>query len=76
MLPQLGNYVIEPPGLFRGRGAHPRMGCLKQRVMPEDITLNIAAGEWCASCAVHVGARMRVGGALPLAVVCVAPAAP
>jgi DNA topoisomerase I len=41
---KLGNTTIEPPGLFRGRGEHPRMGSLKQRVMPEDITINIARG--------------------------------
>ncbi|RKP33508.1 hypothetical protein BJ085DRAFT_43334 [Dimargaris cristalligena] len=37
----LGNYNIEPPGLFRGRGDHPRTGCYKRRVRPEDITINI-----------------------------------
>lgn len=41
---KLGNTTIEPPGLFRGRGEHPKMGSLKQRVMPEDITINIARG--------------------------------
>ncbi|KIY73081.1 hypothetical protein CYLTODRAFT_366451 [Cylindrobasidium torrendii FP15055 ss-10] len=38
---KVGNFRIEPPGLFRGRGEHPRKGALKQRVRPEDITLNI-----------------------------------
>lgn len=33
---------MEPPGLFRGRGVHPKTGMLKERVMPEDITLNIS----------------------------------
>ncbi|VVT45722.1 uncharacterized protein SAPINGB_P000858 [Magnusiomyces paraingens] len=37
----LGNFRIEPPGLFRGRGAHPKTGKLKRRVKPEDITINI-----------------------------------
>eukprot|EP01006_Ploeotia_vitrea_P019698 TRINITY_DN51939_c0_g1_i1.p1 TRINITY_DN51939_c0_g1~~TRINITY_DN51939_c0_g1_i1.p1 ORF type:complete len:753 (-),score=126.30 TRINITY_DN51939_c0_g1_i1:64-2292(-) len=37
----VGNFRIEPPGLFRGRGAHPRMGFLKQRIQPEDVTINI-----------------------------------
>lgn len=37
---RLGNFRIEPPGLFRGRGDHPKMGCLKQRVRPEDIVIN------------------------------------
>jgi DNA topoisomerase I len=26
---KVGNYRIEPPGLFRGRGEHPKTGCLK-----------------------------------------------
>jgi DNA topoisomerase-1 len=26
---KVGNFRIEPPGLFRGRGDHPRTGCLK-----------------------------------------------
>lgn len=37
----VGNFRIEPPGLFRGRGAHPKTGKLKRRVYPEDITLNL-----------------------------------
>ena len=38
---KVGNYRIEPPGLFRGRGQHPKTGKLKTRVRPEDITINI-----------------------------------
>ncbi|KAH3669015.1 hypothetical protein WICMUC_005114 [Wickerhamomyces mucosus] len=38
---QVGNFRVEPPGLFRGRGAHPRTGKLKRRVAPEDIILNL-----------------------------------
>jgi hypothetical protein len=26
---QVGNFRVEPPGLFRGRGAHPKAGTLK-----------------------------------------------
>lgn len=37
---KIGNFRIEPPGLFRGRGDHPKMGMLKKRVMPEDIIIN------------------------------------
>ncbi|KZC06891.1 PREDICTED: DNA topoisomerase I, mitochondrial isoform X1 [Dufourea novaeangliae] len=37
---KIGNFKIEPPGLFRGRGEHPKMGKLKKRVMPEDILIN------------------------------------
>lgn len=39
---QVGNFRIEPPGLFRGRGAHPKTGKLKRRVYPEDVTLNLS----------------------------------
>ena len=28
---KVGNFRIEPPGLFRGRGDHPKKGCLKVR---------------------------------------------
>merc|ERR1712226_1658486 len=34
-------------GLFRGRGEHPKQGCLKRRTMPEDVTINCSAdSEW------------------------------
>ena len=26
---QVGNFRVEPPGLFRGRGEHPKMGLIK-----------------------------------------------
>lgn len=39
---KVGNFRIEPPGLFRGRGEHPKTGCLKLRVKPEQITLNLS----------------------------------
>lgn len=38
---QVGNFRIEPPGLFRGRGAHPKTGKLKRRVYPEQVVLNL-----------------------------------
>ncbi|KAJ2721996.1 DNA topoisomerase 1 [Coemansia sp. Benny D115] len=41
---RVGNFRIEPPGLFRGRGAHPRTGKLKRRVLPEQVTINISKG--------------------------------
>ncbi|CAJ0963333.1 unnamed protein product, partial [Mesorhabditis belari] len=37
---KIGNFRIEPPGLFRGRGGHPKMGNLKRRVEPEDVIIN------------------------------------
>jgi DNA topoisomerase I len=30
----IGNFRIEPPGLFRGRGEHPRKGALKVCISP------------------------------------------
>ncbi|KAI8632576.1 eukaryotic DNA topoisomerase I [Xylariaceae sp. FL1651] len=38
---KVGNFRVEPPGLFRGRGEHPKTGKVKQRVMPEQVTINI-----------------------------------
>eukprot|EP00041_Stephanoeca_diplocostata_P017174 m.341907 g.341907 ORF g.341907 m.341907 type:complete len:732 (-) comp20617_c0_seq1:58-2253(-) len=38
---KVGNFRLEPPGLFRGRGEHPKMGLLKKRLRPEDIIINI-----------------------------------
>jgi DNA topoisomerase I len=37
----VGNFRIEPPGIFLGRGCHPKAGEIKHRVYPEDITINI-----------------------------------
>jgi len=37
---KIGNFNIEPPGLFRGRGEHPKMGKLKKRVTAKDIIIN------------------------------------
>ncbi|XP_030546644.1 DNA topoisomerase 1 alpha-like [Rhodamnia argentea] len=41
---KVGNFRVEPPGLFRGRGEHPKMGKLKRRIRPRDITINIGKG--------------------------------
>lgn len=38
---RVGNFKIEPPGLFRGRGDHPKQGKLKKRVEAKDVTINI-----------------------------------
>jgi DNA topoisomerase-1 len=35
------NYMVEPPGLFMGRGQHPLRGRWKPRVQQEDVTLNL-----------------------------------
>lgn len=41
---QLGNFRVEPPGLFRGRGEHPKMGKFKRRIYPRDVTINVGKG--------------------------------
>uniref|UniRef100_A0A8C4NCW2 DNA topoisomerase I n=1 Tax=Eptatretus burgeri TaxID=7764 RepID=A0A8C4NCW2_EPTBU len=41
---KIGNFKIEPPGLFRGRGDHPKQGMLKRRVQPEDVIINCSKG--------------------------------
>lgn len=38
---KVGNFRVEPPSLFRGRGEHPKTGRVKLRVAPEQITINI-----------------------------------
>lgn len=37
----VGNFRMEPPGIFLGRGKNPKLGKIKRRVYPEDITLNL-----------------------------------
>lgn len=37
----VGNFRIEPPGLFLGRGCHPKIGTVKARIFPEDVIINI-----------------------------------
>ncbi|XP_055030731.2 DNA topoisomerase I, mitochondrial [Misgurnus anguillicaudatus] len=37
---RIGNFKIEPPALFRGRGDHPKQGMLKKRIRPEDVIIN------------------------------------
>ncbi|CAI9108346.1 OLC1v1007916C1 [Oldenlandia corymbosa var. corymbosa] len=38
---KVGNFRVESPGLFRGRGEHPKMGKLRTRIRPYDIIINI-----------------------------------
>jgi len=37
----VGNFRMEPPGIFLGRGKNPKLGKVKKRIYPEDIILNI-----------------------------------
>lgn len=41
---KVGNFRVEPPSLFRGRGEHPKTGKIKKRVLPEQVTINIGKG--------------------------------
>jgi len=50
---KIGNFRVEPPGLFRGRGEHPKQGCIKGRIMPEDLTLNMSADAPVPKCPVE-----------------------
>ncbi|KAF9626212.1 hypothetical protein IFM89_031339 [Coptis chinensis] len=49
---KVGNFRVEPPGLFRGRGEHPKMGKLKKRIRPRDITINIGKGAPVPECSI------------------------
>jgi DNA topoisomerase-1 len=38
----VGNFKIEPPGIFLGRGNHPKLGSIKKRIFPEDVIINLS----------------------------------
>jgi len=48
----IANWMVEPPGLFMGRGQHPFRGKWKPRVQQSDVVLNLGesspvpAGKW------------------------------
>jgi len=50
---KVGNYMVEPPGLFRGRGDHPKAGMLKKRLKPSQIILNIGKNEKIPPCPIE-----------------------
>src|SRR6188472_2266471 len=37
----IANWLVEPPGLFMGRGQHPLRGKWKPRIRPQDVSLNL-----------------------------------
>ena len=47
----MGNFNMEPPGLFRGRGEHPLTGTLKERCYSESVALNISEDAVVPMCA-------------------------
>jgi DNA topoisomerase I len=40
----IANWLVEPPGLFMGRGRHPLRGKWKPRVSASDVVLNLGEG--------------------------------
>ena len=38
---KVGNFKIEPPAIFIGRGSHPKLGKIKKRIKPEDVSINL-----------------------------------
>lgn len=38
---EVANWLVEPPGLFMGRGLHPLRGRWKPRITPQDVILNL-----------------------------------
>ncbi|RYH31078.1 hypothetical protein EON65_03485 [archaeon] len=59
----MGNYNMEPPGLFRGRGEHPKTGKLKARTVSESVHLNISPDACVPICALpgHAWGRCVYG---------------
>ena len=49
-LEKMGNFNMEPPGLFRGRGEHPLTGTLKRRTYSDSVSLNISVDAPVPSC--------------------------
>jgi DNA topoisomerase-1 len=49
---EIGNYAVEPPSIFLGRGKHPMRGRWKLAIDTKDVTLNLSPdapppeGEW------------------------------
>lgn len=49
---ELGNYAVEPPSIFMGRGRHPKRGKWKASISTKDVELNLSPnapmppGEW------------------------------
>jgi len=49
---EIASYMVEPPGIFMGRGKHPDRGKWKPAIETKDVTLNLSpdapapSGEW------------------------------
>ena len=57
---KVANTLVEPPGIFRGRGEHPSAGLLKHRIVPEFCSINIGQDDPIPRCDVPGHAWKRV----------------
>jgi DNA topoisomerase-1 len=57
---KVSNCLVEPPGIFRGRGEHPHAGRIKQRVVPEFVSLNVGADDPIPICPIPGHSWKRV----------------
>jgi DNA topoisomerase-1 len=58
---KVGNYKIEPPGIFLGRGDHPKLGRIKTRINPEDVTINLSKDAPIPKPNIHVSGHSSWG---------------
>lgn len=49
-LEKVSTTMVEPPGIFRGRGEHPLAGILKTRIYPEYVTINTGPDSMIPKC--------------------------
>ena len=61
---KVGNYKVEPPGIFLGRGEHPKLGMVKKRIRPEDITLNLDKNAPIPKINIDPTGKMKWGGVI------------
>ncbi|CAI2362628.1 unnamed protein product [Moneuplotes crassus] len=47
---RVNTVMVEPPGIFRGRGEHPHAGKLKSRILPENVTVNVGLDNMIPKC--------------------------
>jgi DNA topoisomerase-1 len=59
-LEKVSNCLVEPPGIFRGRGEHPHAGRFKYRIVPEMVTLNLGLDDPIPVCPIPGHSWKRV----------------
>ena len=57
---KVANHMVEPPGIFRGRGEHPHAGRIKSRIIPEFVTINIGLESPIPACSIPGHSWKRV----------------